>query len=244
MITLLAAAAAWGQDGDGIRINGLGEGGLVTLRQAAVVGADGGLMVFTGRAQAALDRLRIGVQLPIAVFGLGDRRTGLGNIGVDVLHAIPGDKVHAYMGISGHAAVGRAYTWVNETEEIWPGTGVEVVLQLERPGNTALLARFSGGPHLTGGFDPIPVVYGKGALSLGLDQTISGPFGLVLEVSGGWWDVSPLDAGAVLRLGDRSGLRLRAGAVIPVATWAGLHPTGAPPGVREATLLVDLTVGS
>lgn len=239
MIALLIGQAFAGIPLEGIRVGSLGEQSGVSLAQDAVVGGDGGTIAWTARTRASWDRWRLGVTVPFATFrGPNGQLTSLGNLGVELLAASESSAV----GVAAHIPLGRAYTWVHEAEELWPGTGLDVVWLGQRPGDTTLMARVAGGVHFSGGYEPFPPLYGKVAVAGAVDRAVVEGVGVIAEASAGWWDVSPLEVAGLVRIDPTEGMRLRGGIVLPLLSWAGAQPAAVPAGVREATLRVDLAI--
>ncbi len=243
MLLALLAGSAHADDIplEGVRVGPVGPGSGVSLAQDSVLGGDGGTVAWTARTRVALDRTRVGVTLPFATYrGPDGQRTGLGNLGLEILGTNePGTSA---VGVAAHIAVGRAYTWVDEAEELWPGTGLDLVWLGLRPGDTTVMWRVAGGLHFSGGIEPFPLVYLKASVAGAVDQAVTDRVGLVGEATLGWWDVSPLEVAGLVRADPVEGLRLRGGLVLPLLSWAGAQPAAVPAGVREATLRVDVTL--
>jgi len=218
-----------------------GRSGL-SVGQASVLGGDGGTNAWSvhGRVNAGHASVRVG--LPIAAYRTPDQRTaGLGNLTADVLYR--DDEAHPewQVGASVHVPTGRTYTWVNDAEELWSGVGIDALYQRRfGDGPTQGAIRTAIGIHGPANYAPFPEVYAKVDIAGVVDQRISDAVGFVGEGSFSWWDTSPVDLTAMLRVDPVDQLRLRAGLTLPVAAWAGWQPAQVVSGVRETTLRLEL----
>jgi len=217
---------------------GLGVGGKV------VVGPDGGTHVLTVTARVRAGDFALGGSLPFASYRVPDGRDGnLGNARLWAHYRLPWGSLEQYVGLRVHFQVGKpSWTWANAADEVWPGAGVEAYWE-SRLGGDALkwLLRGAVGFHVARAYEPFPEEYVRFQVAGGLDARIVGPLGVVGEMSVQYWDTSPWEVAGLLRVDPFPALRIRAGAVLPIAVWAGLAPAEQPAGVRESTLLVDLT---
>lgn len=228
---------------EGFVLEPVGGGTGVQLATSAVVGGDGATTAVAARGRLRLGDAVLVVGLPFAVYRRADdtRDAGLGNLTLGGWLAT-GDR--SALGVVGHLPLGRAWTWVNEVEELWPGVGADVIYRTNTVGlgpseRITVLARVAGGLHTSGGIEPIPGFYAKVALAGGADVALTDHVGLAAESSFAWWDTSPFDVAALARA-DLGGLRARGGVLVPLASWAGGQPAPVPAGVREATVRVDL----
>lgn len=253
MIAALALAA-WAQEAEpdsglaaeGHRIEAVAGGTGASVSEKVVVGPDGGTHVLTLAARVRVGDVQIGAALPFASHRLpdGGRAGDLGNARLWAHYRLPWGGFEHHVGLRAHFGVGKnTWTWVNAADEVWPGAGLEAYWEA-RFGDEALtwMVRGAFGVHAARGFEPFPDTYARFLAAGGLDATLAGPLGIVAETSLQVWDPSPWEIAALLRVDPVSGLRLRAGAVAPVAVWAGAAPPDQPAGVREATILVDLTL--
>jgi hypothetical protein len=212
----------------------------VHLATGSVVGGDGATTAVTLRGRIRLGDAALVVGVPFATWRTADGRdAGLGNLSVGGW--LPAGERGA-LGVVGHVPLGgRAWTWVNEVEELWPGVGLDVVYRGDQPvsDRVSFLGRVSGGVHTSGGYEPVPGLYAKVGAAGGLDVAVHDRVGLVAEGSFAWWDTSPLDVAALVRA-DTQGFRVRGGLLLPLASWTGAQPAPVPAGIREATLRLDL----
>jgi len=228
----------------GHRISAIGGGHAMALAEDAVIGGDGGTAVTTLSTRVVFGAYSVGVSLPFAAYRTPDgRTTDLGNLLLEGLYAIDSGELTHAVGIDFHFNPGgQPFTWANEAEELWPGTGVNAIYQL-RMGlvdGTALLLRGSAGVHTSQSFAPFHKGYPRFAASAAVDQTIAPQVGVLGETTFSYWDVSPWEVAGLIRVDPVSGLRARAGLLLPMFTWLGATPIDRPAGVREATLLIDL----
>jgi len=218
-----------------------GRSGL-SLAQGSVLGTDGGTHAWSvaGRVNAGHASVRVG--LPVTSYRTPDARAaGLGNLSADVLYVDDAVDPEWQVGASIHVPTGRTYTWVNDAEELWSGFGIDAVYQRRfGDGPTQGAIRTALGVHRPAPFDPFPEVYAKVDLAGMVDQRLADGVGLLGEASFSWWDVSPADLSALLRVDPADSLRLRAGFTFPVGSWAGWQPAQVPSGVRETTLRLEL----
>jgi hypothetical protein len=228
----------------GYRIRPMGTGGLVSTGLAAVIGSTGGTTAAHVEARYGSGRFAGGVRLPFASFRTQDGRgTGLGNLHVDGQALIDVSGATHAVGVEAHVNLGgRAWTWVNQAEELWPGGGVDAVWQVRTEGDLAWLGRASAGVHGTQGFYPFPKVWGRIAAAGGVDWSATPALGFTGEAHVAYWEVSPIELTGLVRLEPTEGLRLRTGVLMPIASWAGLTPTAAPSGIREVTVVADLSM--
>jgi len=225
---------------EGFVLEPVGGGSGVQLSTSSVVGGDGATTAIGTRGRARLGDVVLAVSVPFATWRTPvGRDTGLGNLSIGGW--LPAGEGGA-IGVVGHVPLGgRAYTWVNEVEELWPGTGMELVYRANREldGGLTLLGRLSGGLHTSGGYEPVPGLYAKVGAAGGVDLALGEHVGLLGEGSFAWWDTSPLDVAALVRA-DVEGFRVRGGILLPLGSWVGAQPAPVPAGVREATVRFDL----
>jgi len=232
---------------EGYRIGQVENGSGVGLYNRFVVGPSGGVTAlhFTARYGDPDGPISGSVTFPVATHDTPTgRQIDAGNLELAGYYHLPkiGGLTHS-VGLELHARVTeRAYTWVNEPEEFWPGAGVTGVWQgqIEKDKLTWLL-RGSIGVHSAAPYDPYPASYLRVAASGAADYALNKRFGLVGEMSVSYWDLSPWELAGLVRVDAMKGVRGRAGIVLPLAVWAGATPTVQGAGVREATLMLDVS---
>lgn len=241
ILLFLPVATAADLPPEGLLAEPIGGGSGVTLASAVVVGGDGGTSALITRGRLRLGDVTATVGIPFATWRTpSGRDAGLGNVS---LGAWLPDGERGALGVVARLPLGgRAYTWVNESEELWPGVGVDVIYRGDQPlsDQVTFLGRLSGGAHTSRGAAPVPGLYAKVGAAGGVDVAVREHLGVVGEAAFTWWDTSPLDLAALVRA-DADGLRARAGVVFPLAAWVGAQPTPVPAGAREATLRLDLS---
>jgi len=231
----------------GHRIQADGLGAAVGLAEEWVAGGDGGILASRVTARGAIaGRYLLSASLPFATYRVPTgRTTGLGNLRLDGYRRIQrGDVVHL-IGAQVHLPLGRSYTWTNDARSIWPGGGVSAVYQGRRVGEAFdLLFRGALGLYGTGGFAPYPDTYLQGSVAAGIDADLDEQFGITAETALTFWDTSPWEGSAWLRVDPRAveGLRARMGVLLPFGTWMGLSPSDKPAGVREITATLDISL--
>jgi hypothetical protein len=242
--TTWAGDHAGAQVPEGVRVVGLGGSG-AGVGYAGLVGADGGVHVGTVRGRVALEDVHVLVELPFATYRAGEvRDADLGHLALSGFYALPyGDLDHA-VGLRAHFGVGEGtWVWLNRPDELWPGAGLDVLWQGRFDlGGASLVLQGSLGVHTAQAVAPYPRTYGRAAASALLDADLVGRLGLLGELNAAYWDTTPIELVGMARVDLVEGLRLKAGALVPVATWAGWTPAGRPAGVRELTLLADLSL--
>jgi hypothetical protein len=223
----------------GHRIAGIAARSQVSVGSAAVLGGDGGTQAFDAEARVVTPQATVSARLHFAAYrGLDERSTDVGNLFVGVHHTLDRDRWRWAIGGTMHAMVGgQAYTWVNRPEELWPGAGADAEVHFETKGATAALASASMGLHHALTYKPFPPEFFRAAMAGAVDQRLGPYLAATAEVSLAWWDTSPIELAGMLRLEPVEGLQISAGAVLPVAAWAGWTPTARPSGVREATVV-------
>ena len=223
----------------GVAIEEIGGQSGLTVEQASVVGVDGGTHAFVAHGQVAWDDYRVDVEAPFVAYRTDDGRRGdLGNLAAAVWWTGGGDW---QVGARYTARTGGAWTWANEAGPLWPEHGVDAMYLRafgERGWRGAV--RAAAGIHLPAGWEPYPRVYARAALGGLLDREIARGVGLVGEMDVAYWDVSPVDVSAMLRVEPVDRLRARVGWTLPVAAWAGWQPADVPSGIREATFRLEL----
>ena len=234
---------------NGVRIAGYGTGTGVGLALKAVVGSTGGTTagIFTARYTA--DKWGVSVGLPVAHHRTPGLRfdnspnytTGLGNLALDAHYVLQDGKTTSILAVETHFNVGnRAYTWVNDGDELWPGYGIDVAWEGSSGDKLKKLYRLSLGLHGARGHSPYPAFFPRIAGAFGLDYSFSKRFGFTTEAALSYWDTSPFDRALIGRVDLLDGLRTRDGFVLPVSTWAGLIPADQEAGLTESTLFVDM----
>jgi len=226
----------------GSAIEAIGGGTGVSAGMASVLGPDGGTHAFTGSADVVWDRYKVSVAVPVTAYRADQGyRGGLGNLRATGAWLAPGPDPEWQVGATVTLGTGQAYTWVNEAHELWPDSGIDLVY-LRRLGDGDLrgAVRTGLGVHLPSGWAPYPDVFARVNLAGLVEQRIADTVGVVAEASITWWDVSPVDATAMLWTEPMEGLRLRSGFTFPVASWAGWQPANVPAGLRESTFRLEL----
>ncbi len=214
----------------------------VSAAMANVLGPDGGTHAFTGTADVVWDRYKVSVALPVAAYRTGEGyRGGLGNLSATGAWLAPGPDPEWQVGATLTLRSGQAYTWVNEAQQLWPDNGIDLVY-LRRLGDGDLrgAVRTSVGIHVPSGWAPYPDVFARLNLAGLVEQRMADTVGVLGEVSLTWWDVSPIDASAMLWAEPVDHLRVRTGFTFPVASWAGWQPANVPAGTRESTFRLEL----
>jgi hypothetical protein len=230
----------------GYRIGAVGGGSTVRMVQKSLVGPDGGSHATVLDASWSFERMTATIGLPFATYRTpGGRTTDVGNMQIGLARLLDGQsgKYTSSIGVEGHFNVGeRAYTWINEAGEVWPGAGVEIVYNGRVDGDWSLLYRASVGAAGAAEFAPFPSWYVRVAAAAGIDRSITDEVGVTAEMSVAYWDPSPWEVSGLVRADIVDGLRLRGGVVLPVSSWVGWVPASRDAGVREATVVVDLSL--
>jgi len=213
-----------------------------SVGQASVLGPDGGTNAWAMHGRVRVGQADVRVGLPVASYRTPHRRTAaLGNLTADVLWSDDHAHPEWQAGATVRLPTGGAYTWVNDADELWPGIGIDAVYQRRfGSGPTTGGVRTALGIHGPAAYAPFPDVYAKVEAAGVLDQRITEAVGFVGEASFAWWDVSPVDLTAMLRIDPVDNVRLRGGLTLPVASWAGWQPAPVSSGVRETTLRLEL----
>jgi hypothetical protein len=228
----------------GLRTTAYAEGAQLGLGAQAVVGRYGGTTYLPIHLQVGGERWVAGARTGYAgVRTVGGRSADLGNLLVEglwrgqagALEVAAGAEVHFNPG-------GQPYSWTQRVDELWPGGGVDAVVQVLKPGQTTWIGRGSLGFHGARRADPVPGAFVRLAATGAVDRALSDRVGLTGEATLAFYEVSPVDLVGLLRVDPLAGLRLRGGVVLPVGSWVGLSPGLLPPGLHEATFLLDLRV--
>ena len=152
----------------GYRIQGYGTGTGVSLGMQTVVGRTGGTTAGTIRTNYATDKWGISASLPFVMHRVPGFRfdntlnysDGLGNLAIDGHYVLSDSKVYSVIALETHFNLGsRAYTYVNDSDEIWPSTGLDVAWQGIAGGKLKKLYRLAMGLHFTNGNQPFPSFY-------------------------------------------------------------------------------------
>lgn len=231
----------------GMRVTPIGGTHGVSVASTAVVGRSGGTQVTSIAARFASPDFSVAVRLPLAAYRAhGGRHTDLGNLFVEGLYTVggaTGGTRHA-LGVEAHFSPGgEAYTWLHRAEEIWPGAGANLVYQAHVPAARGLdlMVRGIVGLHGAHDYEPYPGLFAQvGAAGL-VDWTLpmASQVGLVGEMAVTWWDLSPWELTALVRFDPLQGVRLRGGALLPMASWLGWTPAQLDQGLDELTLHLD-----
>ena len=210
------------------------------------MGGDGGTSATTLETRWGAERYTLAAHLPFATYVTPDgRHVSLGNLGLEGWYLHPLNGYLMGIGVEAHLNVGHgAWSWVNSAEELWPGYGGNVVWQMRtlRDDGTNLMYRASLGFHGASGFEPFPKTFLLFNAAFAVDQRIIDRLGFVGEASFSYWDVSPLEVATMFRGDILPGFRARVGVIFPLAVWAGWCPADQPAGMREATLVFDLSM--
>ncbi len=227
----------------GVSLGPIGGASGVGLAQASVVGGDGGTTMWSGEARVRSGSWVVAALLPFATFrDAGGRATGLGNLRLSVMALNAAHSPTAHFGLELRVPVGETHTWVDDIEDMWPGTGLHAVYgRAWTLGSATAMLRASAGVHLTQGYAPVPATVLRAELAGALDHPLSDSVGAVAELSVAYWDPTPADLAALVRVDPMTGLRFRGGISLPVLSWAGAQPARVPAGVREATLHIDVS---
>lgn len=235
----------------GLRITPLRGTHGVSIGSTSVLGPGGGTSSAQVSARYVGPDFSVAVRLPVAAYRVpGRRHADLGNLFVEGLYLwdAPGlfgaaDWTHGF-GLEAHFnPTGRPYTWVHRADELWPGTGANLVYQLHVPtsGDLDLMVRVIAGMHSAHDFQPFPGLFGQlGAAAL-VDWTLPAvsQLGLVGETAFTWWDLTPWEVTALLRFDPVQGVRLRGGVLLPLSNWMGFTPSQLGGGFDEFTLHFD-----
>lgn len=233
----------------GFRIQGYGTGTGVSLGMKTVLGRAGGTTAGTISTNYQTDKWGISASLPFVMHRVPGFRfdntlnysDGLGNLAIDAHYVLNDSKVYSVIALETHFNLGsRAYTWVNDGDEIWPSTGVDVAWQGISGGKLKKLYRLAMGLHFSNGNQPYPSFFPRFSAAFGLDRSLNKQFGITAEASLNYWDTSPFELSAFVRADPLEGLRVRGGIILPVATWAGLVPADQEAGLSESTFLLDM----
>lgn len=253
MIWLIALAALaqdtpvpepGGQAAEGVRLWGAGGDTAVRIGHQAVLGRDGGTHATTILGRLRMDDVQLAVALPFSTYRTPGRRDhDLGNVQLQGAVALPYGGLDQHLGLRLHFDAGDpTWTWASSATDLWPGAGIEAFWEARATGTRTWMMRAAFGVHATPGFAPFPARFARFQVAAGLDQPVSDRLGIVAETAIQYWDPSPWEIAALGRVDLLDGLRARAGLVLPVAVWAGWTPAGGPPGVRETSLVFDLTL--
>ncbi len=223
------------------RVEAVGGSGL-EVQYAGMVGSDRGVNVWTTRARVTLDQVHISASVPVASYptGLG-QDIDLGNIGLSAWYDLPYFGLNHSMGLKVHLPAGeRAYAWQNSPEELWPGSGLDLLWQGRFGTNgTTLLLQGSLGIHESVDFAPFQDRWVRAGASAVLDRDLGNRFGVTGSLDMQYWDTTPIEMSVAGRADIVTGLRMRGGILFPIATWAGATPADRPAGIREATLFLS-----
>jgi hypothetical protein len=186
------------------------------------------------------------IRLPFAAYATNQGRdTDLGNLEIEAWYQLDPTEDFAHAaGLSLHVNPGgQPYAWANRPEEVWPGAGLDGLWQVRTTGfgETTVIGRGGVGLHGTRGFEPFPAVWPRVLAAVGVDQVLIDGVGVTGEASMAYWDISPFEVSGFVRGDPVDGVRLRGGLVFPMASWLGWNPVGTPAGLRELTLVFELS---
>ena len=240
--TATAGDLAGGQAIQSPRIEPVGGSG-AQLSYAALVGPDRGVTVATAQAQVQLADLHVIAQVPVASYATGlGQDVDVGNVSLSGWYDLPYLGIDHSMGLRVHFGAGEpAYAWQNRPEELWPGAGADLLWQGRFGTNgTTLLLQGSLGLHTSADYAPFPDTWFRMGASAGIDRDLGRRLGLTATLDLQTWDTTPIEMSLAGRVDLVEGLRLRAGTLLPLATWMGATPADRPAGVREVTLFASL----
>jgi hypothetical protein len=232
-----------GHVASGWRVVPHGGPGGVRIGQEFVVGGTGGTNATHVVANWTTGRAGFVVEVPLTAYRTPvGRSTDIGNLQLDGWYALDDDFDRA-IGLETHVHFGEpAWTWVNRADDLWPGTGADVVWQMRRPGDTTVIYRASAGLHGAQGYEPFPSSYFRVGAAAALDRAMNDKLGLVGEASIAYWDLSPFEITGLVRYDPMEGARIRGGFVFPAFVWFGLSPSDQRAGVRETTIVIDVSM--
>ena len=238
--SVAAPALAW--DATGLRMDVPQDGHTVSTSPMSVAGSNGGTTGLEVGGAVRIGEWNVGLSLPFASYrGFDGGRGDVGNMTLSGRRSFASGSMRHYVGLDLSAGLGAAYTWTHEAPTIWPSSGFSAVYGAVG-GDDALAwgveARL--GMYFTEGYPPFPERYTRTQLVGMLDQTLADNVGLVAELSLAHWDVSPMDAAAMLRVDPLDGFRVRTGLVLPVGTWASVGPAESVHGLREVSWTLDV----
>lgn len=228
----------------GNRLDADGLGGAVGVGTAFVFGSDGGVVATTATARYGAEQWSFAAVVPFASYRTSSGRTAdLGNIRFEGYYRRRAGRTVQLFGAELHLPTGGAWTWAHDAQSLWPGGGLSAVYQRRQPvGPGDLLVRGSLGLHGTQGVPPVPALYVHASAVAGYEVAIVQHVSVLGELALSGWDPSPLDLTGLAGWEPVEGLRLRAGALLPLGAWMGLSPGSKPAGLREGTLLLDLSM--
>jgi hypothetical protein len=239
-----AGELAGGQAPEGPRVVGLG-GTAVGVGWEGLVGPDGGAHAATARVRVKLDDVHVIGEIPFASYRVpGGRDADLGNVAIGAYYALPYGGIDHTLGFRTRFNVGEnAYAYLNEADQVWPGAGLDIIWQgrFDVGGATAIVQGL-GGIAASHAYAPFKRTWGRVGVSGALDADLGRRFGVYGEASFTYWDTNPVELSGLVRADLVEGLRVRGGVLLPVAAWAGWNPSNREPGLREATLLLDLSL--
>lgn len=227
------------------RIEGVGGTG-VQVGYSGLVGPDRGVNVVTTEARLSLNALHLRAAVPFASYATErGQDTGLGNAQLSAWVDLPyslGDTIEHSMGLRAHLNVSDpVFAWQNDATELWPGTGLELLWQGRiTAGASRIVVQGTLGAHNSTAVAPFPDRWFRAGVSVAWDRDLGSRFGLTTTLDLQTWDTSPIELSAAARADLTDSLRLRAGTLIPLATWMGATPADRPAGVRELTLFASL----
>jgi len=232
-----------GRAPEGVRTLPVGSASGVSVGYDAVLGRDGGTSALRLTTHVNLDRLQIHAHLPVTFHrAYAGRRAGLGALRLALGTRFNLGNTWHEAGVEGVIpTAGDAWTWVTAGPDAWPGGGVSAywTARFDLGSSTSLLATAKVGVMDYEDQPPFPLgVTFTGGGSIAIHQAFLDRFGIMGEVAGQGWDPSPFEVSALLWVDALKGLRVRAGAVLPIGVWAGWS-TVADPGVREVVLRAE-----
>ena len=218
----------------------------IGLYNRFVVGPDGGTNSIVLVSRYGQEDFSFAIGLPVAAHRTPmGRAIDMGNLELSGFYHLGeiGPLFHS-VGLEAHVNVGdRAYTWVNDPEELWPGGGANVVYQGQMDlDSMVLLFRGTIGGSAAADFAPYPSAFMRVSGAAAIDYAVMNWVGVIGEMHVSYWDTSPWELSGMVRLDAVEGVRARAGIVLPIGVWAGLAPTSRPAGVRETTLMLDVSL--
>ena len=210
----------------------------------STLGPHGGTPVFQTEVQSSVSDWTLSAALPVATHRVyGGRALALGNVHLGVQRRLETPHAAAAIGLALHAPTGgAAYSWVQTTEQLWPGSGADITWDAQhQEGERTWRWGARVGYHTHVRYEPFPGQHARLMVHGGIGQTLRGPWRLWGELSAAYWDLTPILAATFLAWEPSQTIRAQAGLLHPISTWAGLTPSQTTRGFRESTWVLDLT---
>ena len=225
-------------------------GGVVTdldtvgVLMESALGPNGGTHLFQVQAASSIEEWRLLAAMPVASLRTyRGRAVALGNLLVHIQRRVGFADQEGAAGLAVHLNPGGdAYTWVQKTDQLWPGSGLEGTWDAHhRRGDRVWMWGARAGVHTSAGYEPVPATFVRLMMQGGMEQKLSDSWSFVGEVSVSYWDLAPLLAATFVAWEPVEGLRAQGGLVHPVATWIGWTPAQATRGFQETTAVFEVT---